>query len=67
MHIGSGLQFQDCQAPGCVDRQQIDHAALGGGESRNLPVDRRGEQRRFHGFKLGSHAGFEPGFRLAAV
>ena len=43
LQVGGGFQFQDGQAAGALDGQQVEDAAVAAGEGRHLVVDRRGQ------------------------
>ena len=66
VEVGGGFQFNDRQAAGAVDGEEVEDTAVTAGEGRDLALDRVGEQRGVQGFEVRARLRFEPGFGVLA-
>ena len=67
MDIGRSFEFDDGEAAGVIDRQQIENAALAAGEGGDLPVDGIALKGCIDHVEMGAGLRFEPGFGELAV
>jgi hypothetical protein len=67
MEIFVGLELDDKEAAGAVDGEEVEHAAVGGGEGGYLAVDALRVDAGLDVEQLLAEGGLEPALRLEAV
>jgi hypothetical protein len=67
VQVPSCLEFDDYEAAGVVDTEEIDYPALGPAEDRDLSVDGCGTDRSLDDLGMCTNLRLEPTFRIQAI